>query len=96
MKLERDPVTGFLEPPSAHQLEADALRPDQILVFEDGLAGVQAAKAAGMKVVWVPDPELKVLLTQQHPHQPPVTADQLLTSLLEWNGADWNLPPFES
>jgi len=96
MKLERDPVTGFLEPPSAHQLEPDALRPDQILVFEDGLAGVQAAKAAGMKVVWVPDPELKVLLTQQHPHQPPVTADQLLTSLLEWNGADWNLPPFES
>lgn len=99
MKLEPDPVTGFLEPPPVDQSgpTTNHLRPDQILVFEDGLAGVEAAKAAGMKVVWVPDPELKNLLTQQN-HQTPhhLKPDQTLTSLLDWNGQDWALPPFES
>ncbi|EFP90611.1 uncharacterized protein PGTG_16637 [Puccinia graminis f. sp. tritici CRL 75-36-700-3] len=83
MKLEPDPITGFLEPPSADQSSSSssssegALRPEQILVFEDGLAGVQAAKAAGMKVVWVPDPELKNVLLRQNDKQSRVAADQV-------------------
>ncbi|POW13697.1 hypothetical protein PSHT_07632 [Puccinia striiformis] len=100
MKLEKcDPATGFLEPPSSSTGQTEeglesTLRADQILVFEDGLAGVQAAKAAGMKVVWVPDPELKNLLNRQNNQQSDIVADQVLESLLQWNGADWNLPPF--
>ncbi|OAV94007.1 hypothetical protein PTTG_06718 [Puccinia triticina 1-1 BBBD Race 1] len=95
MKLKPDPVTGFLEPPSAEQSDqSTSLRPDQILVFEDGLAGVQAAQAAGMKVIWVPDPELKNVILSQNDQQSRVTADRVLDSLLDWNGADWALPTF--
>ena len=35
-----------------------ALKPAECLVFEDSIAGVEAARRAGMRVVWVPHPEL--------------------------------------
>lgn len=43
--------------PDIYQLAATRLqvRPDQCLVFEDSIAGIQAAKAAGMTVVAVPN-----------------------------------------
>jgi pseudouridine-5'-monophosphatase len=34
------------------------LEPKECLVFEDSIAGVEAARRAGMRVVWVPHPEL--------------------------------------
>lgn len=34
------------------------LRPDECLVFEDSIAGVEAGRRAGMRVVWVPHPGL--------------------------------------
>lgn len=37
--------------------EAD-VRPDECLVFEDSVPGVEAGRRAGMQVVWVPHPEL--------------------------------------
>lgn len=42
------------------------ITPDECLVFEDGLPGVQAGKAAGATVIWVPDVRaLEVLKGQE-------------------------------
>lgn len=58
-------------------------RPEQCLVFEDSLAGVIAAKQAGMTVVAVPDPIMDKSLFQE--------ADQVIGSLNEFDGQQWNL-----
>jgi pseudouridine-5'-monophosphatase len=55
---------------TAERLQAD---PQQCLVFEDSLAGVTAAKRAGMTVIAVPSPDLDKGLFQE--------ADQVLDSL---------------
>jgi pseudouridine-5'-monophosphatase len=34
------------------------VRPEECLVFEDSVPGVEAGRRAGMRVVWVPHPEL--------------------------------------
>jgi beta-phosphoglucomutase-like phosphatase (HAD superfamily) len=53
------------------------------LVFEDSLAGVMAAKQAGMTVIAVPDPMMDKSLFQE--------ADEVLNSLHEFNVQQWNL-----
>ncbi|KJZ79462.1 hypothetical protein HIM_00931 [Hirsutella minnesotensis 3608] len=35
------------------------IRPDECLVFEDSVPGVEAGRRAGMRVVWCPHPKLK-------------------------------------
>jgi pseudouridine-5'-monophosphatase len=37
-----------------------AIMPNECLVFEDSVAGVEAGRRAGMRVVWVPHPDLAV------------------------------------
>lgn len=61
--------------------------PDHCLVFEDSIAGVTAAKRAGMAVVAVPAPNISKILFQE--------ADDILESLTEFNPERWHLPPFE-
>lgn len=61
--------------------------PAQCLVFEDSLAGVAAARAAGMSVVAVPDASM-----DWRPYQ---VANQILRSLTEFRPEQWHLPPFE-
>lgn len=58
-------------------------RPEHCLVFEDSLAGVIAAKQAGMAVVAVPDLIMDKSLFQE--------ADEILSSLNEFNIQRWNL-----
>jgi pseudouridine-5'-monophosphatase len=68
---------------AASRMEAT---PSQCLVFEDSPAGVEAAKAAGMSVVAVPDPHMK---DEAYPG-----ADQIIRSLNEFDPAPWGLPPY--
>lgn len=37
---------------------SDEIRPDECLVFEDSVTGVESGRRAGMRVVWVPHPGL--------------------------------------
>ncbi|CAO2822995.1 unnamed protein product [Amaranthus hypochondriacus] len=76
---------GFLA--AARRFEGGPVDPKKCLVFEDAPSGVQAAKNAGMSVVMVPDPRLD---SSFH-----AIADQVLKSLLDFNPAEWGLPPFE-
>lgn len=64
----------------------------QCLVFEDGVAGVIGGRAAGMQVVWVPDPELLAFQKEHQKDAAPVDATQTLASLVEFEPTQWGLP----
>ncbi|KAL8168103.1 hypothetical protein V2J09_009602 [Rumex salicifolius] len=72
---------------AAKRFEGGPVDPQYALVFEDAPSGVGAAKNAGMSVVMVPDPRLD---SSFHG-----AADQVLTSLLDFDPKEWGLPPFE-
>ncbi|MBZ5496693.1 MAG: HAD-IA family hydrolase [Acidobacteriia bacterium] len=75
--------------PDIFLITAERLRisPSACLVFEDSPVGVEAARAAGMSVIAVPDPHLKPEIFQ--------AADQVLRNLNEFEPAAWGLPPFQ-
>lgn len=59
----------------------------QVLVFEDSVAGVQAANSAGMKSIWVPDPRMP---------RDAVQAYLTLDSLLDFKPEQFGLPPYDN
>jgi len=69
------------------------LLPTQVLVFEDAPNGVEGALAAGMQVVWVPDPRCVEALSRtpsSAPPQPTLT----VSSLLDFDPQLFGLPAF--
>lgn len=62
-----------------------AIMPNECLVFEDSVAGVEAGRRAGMRVVWVPHPDVAV---EYQAKQKDVLAGR--TGIIEV-GDDWQL-----
>ncbi|KAJ3499948.1 hypothetical protein NMY22_g19432 [Coprinellus aureogranulatus] len=62
------------------------------LVLEDGLPGMQAGKRAGMKVLWVPDSNLRAV---EDVKDGPEEADMVLNSLEDFHPEQWGLPPYD-
>ena len=71
---------GFLE--AARQLGVD---PTECLVFEDAVAGVQSAVAAGCKSVAVPDPRMEPDAFVE------AKADEVIRSMEEFDFGKWGL-----
>ncbi|KAL7006285.1 hypothetical protein EMMF5_004171 [Cystobasidiomycetes sp. EMM_F5] len=61
------------------------------LVFEDGIPGVKAARAAGMEVVWVPDEGLLTAVNDTDI----ITPSLQLQSLDDFKPEQWGLPPYD-
>ncbi|KAI0338281.1 HAD-like protein [Trametopsis cervina] len=87
---------GYGEQSEAHVTDAQRTERARGLVFEDAIPGVQAGKRAGMKVVWVPDPNLVALGDKgidaiSVVEQPDLT----LKSLEDFVPEHWGLPPYD-
>lgn len=88
--LGDDPALRRGKPaPDIFLLAAERLgaAPSDCLVFEDAPAGVEAARAAGMWTVAVPDRLVDPACYGE--------ADQVLSSLVDFLPEEWGLPPFE-
>jgi pseudouridine-5'-monophosphatase len=70
----------------ASLFDAD-VRPDSCLVLEDAPSGVQAALAAGMQVVAIPDAHVDRELVSG--------ASQILYSMAQFRPQDFGLPAFD-
>jgi HAD superfamily hydrolase (TIGR01509 family) len=62
------------------------VQPEFCLVLEDAPSGIEAARAAGMCVVAVPNPEMNADSCRD--------ADQILSSLESFDPSTWGLPPY--
>ncbi|BFZ00744.1 hypothetical protein BsWGS_03783 [Bradybaena similaris] len=65
----------------------DNPRPEEIVVFEDAANGAEAGLAAGMRVVWVPDPRADQSVLRGR-------VDLILETLEQFKPEDFGLPPY--
>lgn len=61
-----------------------------VLVFEDAIAGIKSANAAGMRSIWVPDPRMPEELTKE------VGPFRRLPSLEHFRPEEFGLSPFST
>lgn len=61
-----------------------------VLVFEDAIAGIKSANAAGMRSIWVPDPRMPEELTKE------VRPFRRLPSLEHFRPEEFGLSPFST
>jgi len=90
MVIGDDPAVRRGKPaPDVFLVAAERLgvEPEDCLVFEDSPVGIEAAVAAGMASIAVPDPNLQPGMLDG--------ADQVLASLEEFDPAPWGLPPYQ-
>ena len=65
----------------------------QVLVFEDAPNGVDGGLAAGMQVVWIPDPVCLETLQKSGASVPQPTL--MLSSLLDFDPVAFGLPAYQ-
>lgn len=90
MVIGDDPAIKHGKPaPDIFLVAAERLKatPSKCLVFEDSPAGAEAALAAGMSVVVVPDPNMN--------HEAYPRASQILRNLNEFDPGAYGLPLFD-
>jgi pseudouridine-5'-monophosphatase len=88
--LGDDPEIRYGKPaPDIFLLAATRLQanPAHCLVFEDSPAGVEAARAAGMRVIAVPDPHMEDIAYPR--------AHQIIRNLNDFDLARWGFPPLK-
>lgn len=61
------------------------VHPRQCLAFEDAVSGAQSARAAGCRVVAVPDPRMEKTAFEG-------IADEIIESMSSFSGKKWRLP----
>ncbi|KAF8331394.1 HAD-like domain-containing protein [Cantharellus anzutake] len=64
--------------------------PEHCLVFEDALSGIEAARNAKMRAIWIPDPNLLALPREEEFVEPTET----LTSMEDFDPSKYGLPPW--
>ncbi|XP_065840680.1 pseudouridine-5'-phosphatase-like isoform X2 [Oscarella lobularis] len=72
---------------AAQRFSPPSPNPGNVLVFEDAPNGIEAARAAGMWTVMVPDQRMDPQLCKN--------AHSVIKSLEDFNPTEWNLPPYK-